>query len=81
MAATWVEEFKNEIAADFRALDEARRRRAGGVWSHGTALARTQAFYRERIAGFRTCGSVTAAECAQLLALIDGMGAAAPSKS
>ncbi len=74
MAETWIQEFKNEIVADTRALDAARRQRAGGAWSHDTALARTQAFYRERIAGFLVCGSVTEAEHAHLLALVESMG-------
>ncbi|MBI5164990.1 MAG: hypothetical protein HY985_13945 [Magnetospirillum sp.] len=74
MAERWIDEFRDEIADDARALAEARAQRHGSAWSFATALARTQTFYRERIAGYCVCGSITAAERDALLTLVEAMG-------
>ncbi|MDA8229829.1 MAG: hypothetical protein M0006_00660 [Magnetospirillum sp.] len=73
MAEFWVEEFRNEIIADIRALDDARRQRAGGPWSYEEALERTKDFYRQRITGFCTCHSISERERDQLLAVVEDM--------
>lgn len=70
----WIAEFSAEIHADARALADCRTQRAGTSWSYDTALARTRAFYVERISGFATCGSVSEAEKQELLRLVEGMG-------
>ena len=70
----WVEEFRAELAADHHALLDARLQRQDTVWSFDRALAATRRFYVERITGYATCGSVTAAEAAELLGLVEGLG-------
>lgn len=74
MAAEWIEEFANEIAADARALRDARDQRAGTPWSYEGALARTRDFYVTRISGFYVCGSITESERERLLASVEAMG-------
>ncbi len=75
MAAEWIEEFANEIVCDARALRDARGQRAGSPWSYEGALARTQEFYRQRITGFCSCGSVGERDRDRLLGLVEAMGA------
>lgn len=70
----WVEEFRAEIASDHRALLHAREVRRGATWSFEGAVTATRRFYRERITGYATCGSVTEAEAAELLGLVDRLG-------
>jgi len=71
----WVEEFRNELVDDHKALLEAQeRRKPSGRWSFDVALSRTQAFYRERLTGFARCGSINTAELKMLLELVDHMG-------
>ena len=75
MAAEWIQEFANEILCDARALRDARGQRADSPWSYDGALARTQEFYRQRIAGFCVCGSVDERQRDHLLGLVEAMGA------
>jgi hypothetical protein len=70
----WIEEFRNEIAADRKALADARAQRAGGPWSYEGAVARTRRFYQERITGFHVCNSITDGERDELLALVAALG-------
>lgn len=74
-AKKWVEEFRNELVDDHKALLEAlERRKSSGQWSFDVALSRTQVFYRERLTGFARCGSINTAELKMLLELVDQMG-------
>jgi len=76
-AKTWVEEFRNELIDDHNALLEARaRRKKSRTWSFAVARNRTQTFYRERLTGFARCGSITASELEDLLALVERIGLA-----
>ena len=74
-AKKWVEEFRNELVDDHKALLEAlERRKQSRRWSFDVALSRTQTFYRERLTGFARCGSINTAELKMLLELVDQMG-------
>lgn len=72
----WVAEFRAEIASDRCALLEARDRRRGTSWSFLDAVALTRRFYVERITGYAACGSITEAELAELLDLVERLGTA-----
>ncbi|MGE5504259.1 MAG: hypothetical protein ACM31L_07525 [Actinomycetota bacterium] len=70
----WIEEFRNEIVADRKALADARVQRAGGPWSFEGAVARTKHFYEQRITGFHVCMSITDAERDELMAMVATIG-------
>ncbi len=71
---SWFDEFRGEILHDHRQIIEARQRRQGGPWVFERAAEAVRTFYRERISGYASCGSVTTEECDSLLRLVDALG-------
>lgn len=71
---TWFDEFRGEIIHDHRQILEARQRRQGGPWVFERSVEAVRDFYRERITGFASCGSVSAGERDSLLRLVETLG-------
>lgn len=73
---TWYEEFRAEILSDHRQLLACREARASrGDWSFDQARRRTQNFYRERLNGYHSVGSIDSEQLLVLLGLVDKLGA------
>lgn len=70
----WFDEFRGEIIHDHRQIIEARQQRQGGPWAFERAAEAVRSFYRDRITGYASCGSVTPAEREALLRLVDQLG-------
>ena len=72
--AQWREEFRHELVTEHQELMACARQRAGTNWSFDKARAATRAYFRDRLTGYCTCGSITPADRDRLLALVETLG-------